>query len=418
MERTDYQNLISRIAAALIAALLVIVLTAGSFVQTAAAYDETPQSDKIPKITAKSAIVYSDDLDKIIYSKDPDKKLNPYSITKLMTAYVVLQNLDLDQEVTIHNIDADIEESQMKLQEGEVLSVKQLLQGLIIESGNDAARALAKEVAGSESKFAEMMTAQARKWGCKNTNFYNASGMQHPKHYTCASDYLIIARKVLEDETLREICTTRKVTIPATNKSKKRIYLNHTTLVNDKTSGVIGGKTGFWNEEDCSVVLQYYKKDMRLTLVILGDTEEGREKDVATLTKAAHDMVPGYIVAKPKTEVCKLWIKGGEFTRVPVYVNERAYAYPANGKESAIRIKTSVRKNLKAPLKKGQRVGKCDVYVNGELRASHPLVVHKALKAGWFTSNLYISNRCAIAILAGAVLLALAVYLLRKKNKK
>lgn len=418
MGETNRKRTVSRIAAALIAALLVIVLAFCAFEQSVSAYEATPQSDAVPNVRAKSAIVYSEDLDKIIYSKNPDARLNPYSITKLMTAYVVLQNLELDHRVKIRGINADYMESQMFLKDGEVLTVEQLLEGLIIESGNDAARALAKEVAGSEKKFAEMMTAQAREWGCKKTNFANASGMQDPKHYTCASDYLIIAHKVFENDTLRRICTTKKVSIPATSESKKRIYRNHTTLINDKSSGVIGGKTGFWSEKDCSVVLQYFKKDMRLTLVILGDTEKGREKDVAVLTKAAHEMVPGYIVAKPKERTCRLWIKGGEFTLIPAYVKERAYAYPAEGEEASIRIKTAAKEGLKAPLKKGQVIGSCEVYVDGELRATHDLVTHKAVKAGWFTSNLYISNRAAVAIPVAAVILITAVLIFLKKRKK
>ncbi|MDD5823939.1 MAG: D-alanyl-D-alanine carboxypeptidase [Firmicutes bacterium] len=417
MRKNDKLTIMNRLSAALLAVLLIIVLGLSSM-QTAWAYDAIVLSDEKPKPVAKAAIVYSEDLGKVVYSKNEDMRLNPYSITKLMTAYIVIQNLELGERITIKGTYADPEESQMKLKDGETLTVEQLLQGLIVESGNDAARALAKAVAGSEAKFAALMNEQAAEWGCKNTHFANASGMQDKNHYTTAADYLIIGRKVMENDVLREICISKKVEIPATTKSKKRIYKNHTTLVNVKDSGVLGGKTGYWNEEDCSVVLQYYKKDMRLTVVILGDTEKGRDKDVALLTKAAHNLIPGYVVAKPSVSNQKLWIKGGEYTHIPVYVTERAYAYPTDGSEESISLNYVLKDGLKAPLKKGQKVGHVDVCVDGSVRATHDIVVHKAVKKGWFTSNLYISNRAALGILAGAVLAALAVAVLVVKRRR
>lgn len=409
--------ILNKISAALISVLLVLVLVAGASSQ-ALAYDSIKTKDVTPEVQAKSAIVYSEDLDKIIFSKNPDLRVNPYSTTKLMTAYVVVQNLPLDQKVTVKGVKAELEESKMDLEEGEVLTVKQLLQGLLVESGNDAARMLAITVAGSESAFAELMNKQAAEWGCTGTHFANASGMQASGHYTTAADYIVIGRKVLADDTIRKICSSKKVKIPATNKSKERVYTNHTTLVEVPDSGVVGGKTGYWNEEDCSVVLQYYKKDMSLTMVLFADTKEERPKDVTRLSTAAHDMVPGYIVAKPKDEVDRLWIKGGVTTHIPVYVKERAYAYPENGKESAIKIKTNLKDGLKAPLKKGQCVGTAEVYVDGKLTATHKIYVKKAVKKGWFTSNLYISNTGAIAILVATVLIGALIYILRLKFKR
>ncbi|MBQ0004571.1 MAG: D-alanyl-D-alanine carboxypeptidase [Clostridiales bacterium] len=409
--------ILNKIQAALISVLLVLVMLAGAS-SSVFAYDSIRTKDVTPEVAAKSAIVYSEDLNKIIYSKNPDLRVNPYSTTKLMTAYIVVKNLPLDQKVTVKGVKADLEESKMDLEEGEVLTVKQLLQGLLVESGNDAARMLAITVAGSESAFAELMNEQAKEWGCKGTHFVNASGMQASGHYTTAADYIVIGRKVLADETIHRICASKKVKIPATNKSKERVYTNHTTLIEVPDSGVVGGKTGYWNEEDCSVVLQYYKKDMSLTMVLFADTKEDRPKDVARVTTLAHDMVPGYIVAKPKTEVDRLWIKGGVTTHIPVYVKERAYAYPKDGSESSVKVKTTLKDGVKAPLKKGQCVGKADVYVDGKLTATHKVYVKKAVKKGWFTSNLYISNTGAIAILITAVLVAILVYVLRLKFKQ
>ncbi len=404
-----------RISAALIAVLLVAFSMAGIATKTYA-YDAIKITEEQPSITAESAVVYSDDLGKVVFSKNADKRQNPYSITKLMTAYIVAERLPMDQRVKVKGVSAEPDETQMKLKEGEVLTVRELVEGLLVESGNDAARMLAKAVAGSEKDFAKLMNEQAAKWGCENTHFANASGMQDEAHYTTANDYLIIGRKVLENDELRSICSSKKVTIPATNKSGERIYKNHTTLITEKGSGVVGGKTGFWSDEDCSVVLSYFKKDMSLTVVILGDTKKGREADVAILTKAAHELVPGYVVASPSKMAGRLWIRGGSITHVPVFVKDKAYAYPSDGNESSIKTKMKLNKGIKAPLEAGAEVGSYEVYVDGKLTATHKLVINKALKKGWLLSNVYVSNMAVVLTLLVLALLVALLMVVRQRN--
>lgn len=416
-ENRNSKNFYARITAALVAVLLFLVMTFAS-VSQAFAYEKIEVKDETPTVTAQAVIVYSEDLGKVIYSKNESKRMNPYSITKLMTAYIAAQNLDLDEKVTITGAGTKAEESTMKLKDGEVLTVKELLQGLLIESGNDAARVLAVKVAGSEKAFAEMMNEQAEEWGCKNTHFANASGMQDKNHYTTAEDYLIIGRKALEDETVREISFSKKVKIPATSKSEERVYKNHTTLVQTKGSGVLGGKTGFWDDDDCSVVLEYFKKDMRLTMVILGDTKKERSEDVKTLARNAHDTVPGFVLAKTNEVAAKLWVKGGAKTRIPVYVDETAYAYPASGKEKDIDVKASLDKGIKAPIKAGQHIGKYEIYVKGELKATHDLVVKDDVEKGWILSNIYISNTASLCIFIVILLIAFLIFILRRINKR
>ncbi|MCF0141556.1 MAG: D-alanyl-D-alanine carboxypeptidase [Mogibacterium sp.] len=409
-----------RIKAALISALLIIALSVsmvlGSF-NPAFAYDAVKTSEVAPSITAQAAVVYSEDLDKVIFAKNETARMNPYSITKLMTAYVVVDNLPLDKQITIGDTYEGEDESSMKLEKGEVLTVEQLLQGLLVASGNDAARALAVAVAGSESAFAEMMNKQAADWGCTGTHFTNASGMQDANHYTTAADFLIISREAMNNETIREITRIEKVVIPATNKSKQREYKNHTTLYSEEGSGILGGKTGFWDENDCSVALQYRKKDLSLTMVILGDTKKGRIEDIKILAAAAHQTVPGFVVAKPSETVKHMWIKGGKKTFIPVYVTTSAYAYPADGTDKSIKVECTLKKGIKAPLKKGQIVGTCKVYADGKLKATRTLVVRKAVAKGWFPSMFYISNAASVVILVLVLALVAVIVLMKRKPK-
>ena len=380
------------------------------------------QDAAIPSVSSQSAVLYNMDLDEVIYEKDGDARVNPYSTTKLMTAYIALEKLSLDQEVCIKNAGAESSETAMDLVDGEVLTVEELLEGLLVESGNDAARVLAVEAAGSESKFASLMNKQAEEWGCTGTNFVNASGMKADNHYTTVNDYLIITNKVFANKDIKKICSLESVTIPATNKSAERKYTTHTTLRDEDGSGVVCGKTGYWDETDCAVALQYLKKDMNLALVIMGATEDSREADAKALLGYAHEFVPGYIVAKPKTETCKIWVRGGKQTHIPVTVTKTAYAYPKSNSEKDITLKASLCDGIKVPIKKGDVIGTLKVYSDGKLVATKKLASIVDVEKGWFTSYIYLSNLAVVCILlaifACVIMLFACARIIKKRKMK
>ena len=371
-----------------------------------------------PKIKAESALLYSVDLDKVIYSKEPDAIHDPYSITKLVTAYVAANTMDPNQTVTISQRAADdsVDGTSMFLKKGEKVTINELMYGALLVSGNDAAYALA-EASGSVDGFIEEMNKTVQKWGCKDTHFTNSNGWQNKNHYTTANDLLIITRHVLEDETVSKIAFTRKYTMAATNLSGPRKMENHTTLINKKGSGVMGGKTGFWDVDDCTVTLKYNKDELSAILILLKDTGKGRVRDTKALLKYAHTATPGYLVADTGVNVGKVWVKHGKKTHVKTELSKAVHAYPKKQSAWRVRVKKHYDKPA-APLSKGDKVGTYEVYISGTKVATRDILISEDVPEGMFLSKIYISDRAGITIILVILALVLTIILLRIYNKK
>lgn len=406
----------------MMAVLLITVLFSTSF-SFALDYGKVGNPDTVPPtITAKSALLYSKDLEEILYSKEPDIKCDPYSITKLMTAYIAIENLELDKVVTVSKKAANdyADGSTMFLQKGEKVTVEELLYGALLASGNDAACALAETVCGSELFFSKLMNKKAEEWGCKNTHFVNASGYKAKDHYTTANDLLIIFQNTLSNDTLRKIAFTDKYKMRKTNKFKERTLRNHTTLIKKKDSGVIGGKTGYWDEKNCSVALEYSKDELHAILILLKDTEKGRTEDAKKLLQFAHDATPGYVIVYKDESVGSVWVKHGARTRVKAVLAGTLHAYPPKQLKSKVKTKKIINKGIAAPLRKGDVVGKFEVYVKGEKVGEQNLLAQEDIKTGWFLSYLYIPNAVSACLGLMLILFIALIVVLRKsmKNKQ
>lgn len=402
----------------LIAALLVLVMFASCITECFAAEMKVcgdPNTPK-PEVSAESALLYSIDLDENIYEKNINDRHDPYSVTKLMTAYLAAQKLDMNSTVTISKAaaDDDPEGSSMNLVEGEVVTVENLMYGALLLSGNDAAYALGELTSGSMDSFVKLMNDTAKEWGCEDTHFVNPSGWKNSDHYTTANDLLIIARHALADETVRRIAFTRKYTMPATNKYKERVMKNHVTLTKQSDSGVLGGKTGFWEEDDASVVVEYNKYQLSAILVLLKDGSKARTKDAQALFEYAHKATPGFVVDRKGSQVGHAWIRCAARTRAATTLDKTVHAYPKKQKKSGVKTKIKYRSGLKAPLKKGTTIGTYTVYVDGKKVASEKVLLAEDAEKGWFPSAIYISNFTTVCIIVVILLLVLLRMILRR----
>src|SRR5690554_408796 len=173
-----------------------------------------------PNIASPSAILINSKSGQILYEKNVDEKFFPASITKVMTALLLLEEENLEKVVEINeDVPYLIEKgsSQIYLITGEKLTREQLLFALLVDSANDAADAIAQDLSGSVEKFAEKMNEKAKQLGAVNTNFVNPHGLHDDKHYTTARDMSIIAREAMRNPKFREVVTTERYIIPATN---------------------------------------------------------------------------------------------------------------------------------------------------------------------------------------------------------
>lgn len=240
-----------------------------------------PRGPKASALTAESALVMEASTGLVLYEKKPDKKQYPASITKIMTALLVIENCSLDEIVTfsreaVYGIEAG--SSHIAVEVGEKLTIEQCLYAIMLESANEVCLGVAEHIAGSISGFVDMMNARAKELGCTNTHFVNPNGLHDNKHYTTAHDMALIAQAAIANETFRTITSTKKYTIPATNKKEARSWIrnHHQMLTGFKYpkylyEHCIGGKTGYTTKAQSTLVTFAEKDGMTLICVVLKD---------------------------------------------------------------------------------------------------------------------------------------------------
>lgn len=372
---------------------------------------------KAPGIRAQSAIMYSTDLDMAVYEKNADKRMEPYSITKIMTCYLALENLDPDEKVTAStNACRELKDGmELELVPGEESRAIDLIYAAIMMSANDATIALGEAVSGSEEKFVELMNKTAKKWGCENTNFVNTNGWQHKDHYSTARDMAIIAKHCFENEKLREIALTKKYTMPATNMGDELKMENALLKATDNLDGVTFGKTGSWSDTQCTLVVGFEESGINGIIVLMGDTAKGRVEDPRTLIKVAHDLTPGFIVSDSDKNVCSAHVKHGAKTEIPLDTKGLRYAYPKNQRKGGVKIETEI--NIpEAPVKKGDKVGKFYIYANKAKVGEGYLYAGEDVEKGWLPSYLYISNTKTVVVLILIALVLILGFVLQKRD--
>lgn len=380
-------------------------ILAGLILMASPAFSFAAQSEK-PDITAKGAIVYCQNTGEIVYSKNREQRIDPYSVTKLMTVLLAVQNLPLDKEVTVSSKAASQPGSTMELKAGEIVTVEDLIYGAMLPSGNDAAYALGEAVSGDMDSFVQLMNKTAANIGCENTHFANPSGLQNKRHYTTAYDMMLITRAALSNDIIRKAAGAQSYTVEKTNKSEKRTLKTHIEFLTDEDSGVYAGKTGYWSDYDCSIALGYSQDGLDLYIVLLGDTAEQRSEDVKKLIRYANETIDGVKVVGKNKAMGKVRIKHGAKTRLETYTSEIGYAYlPKEASESLISTRVVMRDDMEAPVKKGDVVGTLEIYAADELVNEVDLIVKENVEEGWFTSYLGISNFAAVIIGAAAALL-------------
>ncbi len=240
-------------------------------------------------VQAASAIVMDMDTGAVLYGKSIFDQHYPASITKIMTLLVAVENGDLDDVITcseeVYNIEA--ESSHVGIAPGEKVTLRQALYGLMLESANDLAMAIAEHIGGNVSGFAQMMNEKAESLGCVNTHFVNPHGLHDPNHYVCAWDMAKIAQAAYQNETCRKFMGTVEENIPPTNMTEEtRYFINHQRMLRTDSeyyqSWCTGGKTGYTSDAWNTLVTFGEKNGLRLVCVLL--QENGLEKQYLETT--------------------------------------------------------------------------------------------------------------------------------------
>lgn len=278
----------------LILSVLCIISLCLSCVKTpiyAAGYENANPWPQGPSIFAEAAIVMEASTGLILYEKNMNDIHYPASITKILTALLVIENSSPGEVVTFSHdavFKVDLDSSRIGIDVGEQLTIQQCLYGILLESANEVSYAAAEHVAGSIPAFTQMMNDRAKEIGCLNTNFVNPHGLPDDEHYTTAYDMALITREALKNETFRKITGTRTYQIPPTNKQSETRYLrNHHKFILKHDyiyDGTIGGKTGYTSKAKFTLVTVAKRGDLELICVILrDDTSKHQYEDTIKL---------------------------------------------------------------------------------------------------------------------------------------
>lgn len=366
-----------------------------------------------PAILAETAIVIDAKTGQVLYDKNMNDQREPASTTKVITALLALENLDLNKTVTIDAETPFTEGSRIYLLEGENIRVEQLMYALLLESANDAAVALGKEIAGSVPAFADMMNQRAEELGAKNTHFVNPNGLHEEGHLTTAYDLAMIAKAAMKNEEFRKLVSTYRYVIPATNMQDTRylyntnrlIYDEHTkVLVNGvqrpaKYDGATGIKTGYTSHAGGCLIAGAKRGDTELISVVMKSTDEGRFADSIALLDYAFANYKSVKTMDAGTILGEIPVKHGSERKVQVVAKEDAYAtLPFEASPSLVNTKIRLDEKVQAPVAKGQKVGEVEIYEGDQLLGKVDAITTADIPEGGILSIIGISDETAKGI--------------------
>ena len=311
----------------------------------------------------------------ILWSSNPHLALPPASTTKIMTVLLALERAPLTRLVTVSKGASKTDGSSIWLEAGEKRTMRELVYGAMLNSGNDACVAMAEAIAGSEAAFASLMTERARELGAKETKFVNADGLPAPGHLTSAHDLALIARAALSNRTFAEIVQKKVENIPWPGKDWDRRLINHNKLL-WRYDGADGVKTGYTRESGHCLVASATREGRRLIAVVLDSRD--MYKDTGALLDYGFSH---YALVKPAAAASRsITVVGGRRGSLSLRPSRAlAYAVPA-GQAGLVRLVMEAPRRVRAPIAEGQKLGWAALYRGRELLGRVSLVAANAVE--------------------------------------
>ena len=368
---------------------------------------------------------------KVIYEKSAYEKIYPASTTKIMTAILTLEHCSLTDIATVSHeaiYSVPVGYSHAYLQEGEELTIEQLLNVLLIPSANDAANVLAEHIAGSISSFATMMNTKAAEIGCTGTHFVNPNGIHNKNHYSTAYDLALMGRYAMQNETFRKIVTTTKYTLPSTNKFPEptRFFKATNDLIIPDSRDCVdnyyyfyatGIKTGYTNAAGNCIVASAKKDGVEYIVVILGAErlENGlsaRYIDCKNLFNYAFEHYKIYTINQENTVLKQVTISNSSFATKHlnlVVQNDITLLLKKDTDEASINPQIDISVPLEAPIQKNSVVGTISYTIDDNIYSSNLLAGNNVEKSNFTTTFL--------TFLSIVFVLLFLIWLLKSNNK-
>ncbi len=335
-----------------------------------------------PAVDARSYILVDYRTDKTLAAQEATARAEPASLTKLMTAYIVFQELTagklkLDEPVTVSEKAWRSEGSRTFIELGKPVSVELLILGMIVQSGNDATIALAERVAGTEETFAQMMNANAKRLGMVDTRFENSSGLPAPNHYTTARDMSLLAIAMIRD-------------FPQYYKYYSVREFEHNGIKQQNRNGLLGRdpsvdglKTGHTDSAGYCLVTSALRDGMRLVSVVLGSTSmKGRENASTALLNYGFTFYDTKLVVKGGAKLATTPVWKAADSLVDVGIRDDLYITLPRGEANDIKTTVEVQPRLIAPLARDAVVGQLRVVAGSQTLATQPIHPLNSVAAG------------------------------------
>jgi len=347
--------------------------------QAALAQSPAPLLPAPPAIAAKSWVLLDFNTGQTLLSRDPDLRIEPASLTKVMTAWLVFdalkqKRITLDQAVPVSDRAWKAEGSRTFIEPRKPVTVDELLKGMIVQSGNDATIALAELVAGSEEAFADLMNRQAGRLGLGGTHFVNATGLPDPRHYSTARDLGVLASALIRDfPGFFPLYSLREYRYNNITQYNRNLLLGRDPTVD-------GLKTGFHESAGYCLIATAKREPRRLLSVVLGTaSEQARAQESQKLLNYGFQFY----------ETVRLYQKGQAVARLPVYKGARDelqagfmddfHMSVPRGMADRIKANLTSLQPLLAPVAAGQKVGTLSITLDGKPVGDYPVVALEAM---------------------------------------
>jgi D-alanyl-D-alanine carboxypeptidase (penicillin-binding protein 5/6) len=362
--------------------IFVFILSLIALIHASSVSADSAQIAPPPDLAVKAYLLKDFNSGHVISTKNSNMRIEPASLTKIMTAYLsfkALKNghLSLTQTLPVSEFAWKVEGSKMFIEPNMTVMVDELLHGMIIQSGNDASIALAEGIATTEMQFSEMMNKEAQRLGMKNTHYMNATGLPDPQHYTTAEDLAILATALIHDfpdqyqrlYSVKEY-TYNKITQPNRN---RLLWLD---------PSVDGMKTGHTESAGYCLISSAKRDGVRRISIVLGaTTDAARAAESQKLLNYGFQYFDSKLVYRQGQAINQIKVWKGNENQVAMTVADDLFLTVAKGDYVNVKVSTSTKQPLIAPIKKGQVVGAVKFTLNGNVIQERNLVATKSIEA-------------------------------------
>ena len=320
---------------------------------------------KAPSLAARNYILIDFHSGKVLAEKAADEKVDPASITKLMTAYIVYEAIEsglinINDQVKISRTAGRLGGSRMFIEIGSMVSVHDLLSGIVVQSGNDASVALAEHVAGNEEIFADLMNKKAQELGLSESYFVNSTGLSDDSHYMSARDIAILSQALIRDYPQHYTMYSEP------DYTYNNIRQPNRNSLLWRNMNVDGLKTGYTEKAGYCVVVSSQEDDMRLIAAVMGSGRQKRFDEASELLRYGYRFYKTSKLFGKQKALTEVRVWGGDRKQLGLGVPADIYVTLPRSKNAGVKTELMVYEDIIAPIEKGQELGSIAISYNGK----------------------------------------------------